>query len=263
MYFKVLIPSGVLLGWPVKIIGHHNRDHRLERCFLRGKPGDTIIASLNIIGPNFRKLLKALACISSPTGGSLPKQYSRALPSYPPGVGKTYQPVWPTINGRMDPLVQKSNGGFLGGTQFVRCKKYSNRHKGPSWTGRPGHLLAIGHGDSRPQYPPELWRRALRVLLLHLRIKNANQSAPGTFALAYGLRKKSPDLARLLSGALKACRGWSRPIANKSDTAESGRPHPGSPRWDLGRLCHPKPVPSRSFKKNILNTDLYKVWSHP
>ena len=221
-FFKVLIPSGVLMGKLVKTIGPHNRDHRLKMKFLRGKPGDKIIAWLNIIGHNFRKPLKALACISSPSAWSLPKQYSRALPSYPPGVGKTYQPVWPTLPSHLTLLGQNSNDGFLGGTQFVRCKKYSNRHKGHGWTGRPGHLLAIGHGDSRPQYPPELWRRALRVLLLHLRIKNANQSAPGTFALAIGLKNKSSDLTRLESGAMKACRGWSRPTANKSDTAESG-----------------------------------------
>ena len=113
-FFKVLIPSGVLMGNLVKTIGPHNRDHRLKMKFLRGKPGDKIIAWLNIIGHNFRKLLKALACISSPSGGSLPQQYSRALLSYPPGVGKTYPPIWPTLHGRLNPLGQNSNDGFLG-----------------------------------------------------------------------------------------------------------------------------------------------------
>ena len=166
--------------------------------------------------------MKALACISSPSGGSLPQHFWRFLEFYPLGFGATNPPIWQTFPSHLTLLGQNSNDGFLGGTQFVRCKKYSNRHKGHGWTGRPGHLLAIGHGDSRPQYPPELGRRALRVLLLHLRIKNANQSAPGTFALAIGLKNKSSDLTRLESGAMKACRGWSRPTANKSDTAESG-----------------------------------------
>ena len=112
-FFKVLIPSGVLMGKLVKTIGPHNRDHRLKMKFLRGKPGDKIIAWLNIIGHNFRKPLKALACISSPSGGSLPQHFWRFLKFYPLGFGATYPPIWQTFPSHLTLLGQNSNGGFF------------------------------------------------------------------------------------------------------------------------------------------------------
>lgn len=80
--------------------------------FLWGKRGDKIIAWLSAFGYIFRKPLRALASTFFPSRWGLPKQYSRALPSYPPGVGKNYPPIWPTLHGRLNPLGQNSNDGF-------------------------------------------------------------------------------------------------------------------------------------------------------
>jgi transposase, IS5 family len=44
-------------------IGHLKSDHRLERNFLWGKPGDRLNALMSAIGYNFCKLLRALACL--------------------------------------------------------------------------------------------------------------------------------------------------------------------------------------------------------
>jgi hypothetical protein len=44
-------------------IGHIKSDHGLERNFLRGKSGDHINDLISAVGYNFRKLLRALACL--------------------------------------------------------------------------------------------------------------------------------------------------------------------------------------------------------
>ena len=77
------------------------------------KPGDKIIAWLNIIGHNFRKPLRALACISSPSGGSLPQHFWRFLKFYPLGFGATYPPIWQTFPSHLTLLGQNSNGWFF------------------------------------------------------------------------------------------------------------------------------------------------------
>jgi len=44
-------------------IGHLKREHRMDRCMLKGVEGDSINAILSAAGMNFRKLIKWAALL--------------------------------------------------------------------------------------------------------------------------------------------------------------------------------------------------------